>query len=100
VTCAAKDQNGNSVIKTFSVTVLADQSHIPSWTKKTVGFWCAGEISDSQLSSSMKYLASNGMLSVQGDSVVPTPDKTTLCLWTDGKASDQDVISSLYLLSR
>ncbi|SMH70523.1 exported protein of unknown function [Candidatus Nitrosotalea okcheonensis] len=100
VTCAAKDQNGNSVIKTFVVTVLADKSHIPSWTKKTVGFWCAGEISDSQLSSSMKYLALNGVLSVQGDSVVPTPDKTTLCLWAGGRASDQDVISSLYLLSR
>ena len=100
VTCAAKDQNGNSVIKTFVVTVLADQSHVPSWTKKIVGFWCAGEISDNQLSSSMKYLTSNGMMSVQGDSVVPTPDKTTLCLWTEGKASDQDVISSLYLLSR
>jgi hypothetical protein len=100
VTCAAKDQNGNSVIKTFTVTVIANQSHIPFWTKKTVGFWCDGEISDNQLSSGMKYLVSNGMMSVQGDSMVSTPDKTALCLWTDGKASDQDVVSSLYLLSR
>jgi len=100
VTCAAKDQSGNSVIKTFSISVVADQSHIPSWTKKTVGFWCAGEISDNQLSTGIKYLVSNNMMSVQGDSVISTPDKTTLCLWTDGKAADQDVISSLYLLSR
>ncbi len=100
VTCAAKDQNGNSVIKTFSISVIADQSHIPSWTKKTVGFWCAGEISDNQLSAGMKYLVSNGMMLLQGNSVISTPDKTTLCLWTDGKAADQDVISSLYLLSR
>ncbi|GEM_PF-820936 len=100
VTCAAKDQNGNSVIKTFSISVVVDQSHIPSWTKKTVGFWCTGEISDNQLSTSMKYLVSNNMMSLQGDSVISTPDKATLCLWTDGKATDQDVISSLYLLSR
>ncbi len=100
VTCAAKDQNGNSVIKTFSISVIANQSHIPSWTKKTVGFWCTGEISDNQLSASMKYLVSNGMMLLQGNSVVSTPDKTTLCLWTDGKAADQDVISSLYILSR
>jgi hypothetical protein len=100
VTCAAKDQNENSVVKTFVVNVLAAQNHIPSWTKKTVGLWCNGAISDSQLSTSMKYLVSNGMMLVQGDSVGQTPDKSALCLWTDGKVSDQDVAKSLYLLSR
>lgn len=100
VTCAAKDQNGNSVVKTFVVNVLASQNHIPSWTKKTVGSWCNGDISDSQLSASMKYLVSNGMMSVQGDSVGQTLDKSTLCLWSGGKVSDQDAAKSLYLLSR
>jgi hypothetical protein len=100
VTCAAKDQNGNSVVKTFVVNVLAPQNHIPSWTKKTVGLWCNGEISDSQISASMKYLASNGVMSVHGDSVGQTLDKSTLCLWAGGKVSDQDAAKSLYLLSR
>lgn len=100
VTCAAKDQNGNSVVKTFVVNVIASQNHIPSWTKKTVGYWCNGDISDSQLSASMKYLVSNGMMSVQGDSVGQTLDKSTLCLWSGGKVSDQDAAKSLYLLSR
>ena len=100
VTCAAKDQNGNSVVKTFVVNVLAAQNHIPSWTKKTVGLWCSGDISDSQLSAGMKYLVSNGMMLVQGDSVGQTPDKSALCLWSDGKVSDSDVAKSLYLLSR
>jgi hypothetical protein len=100
VTCAAKDQNENSVVKTFVVNVIASQIHVPSWTKKMVGFWCNGNISDSQLSSSMKYLVSNGIMSVQGDSVGQTLDKTTLCLWAGGKASDQDTSKSLYLLSR
>ena len=100
VTCAAKDQNGNSVVKTFVINVLAPQNHIPLWTKKTVALWCNGEISDTQISSSMKYLASNGVMSVYGDSVGQTLDKSTLCLWAGGKVSDQDAAKSLYLLSR
>lgn len=100
VTCAAKDQNGNSVVKTFVVDVLAPQNHIPSWTKKTVGLWCNNEISDSQISASMKYLVSNGAMLVYGDSVGQTLDKSTLCLWAGGKVSDQDAAKSLYLLSR
>jgi hypothetical protein len=100
VTCAAKDQNGNSVVKTFVVNVMPVQNKIPSWAKKTVGFWCGGDISDGQLSSGMKYLVSNGMMYVQGGSSPgQSPDKTTLCLWADGKASDQDAAKSLYLLS-
>ena len=46
VTCAAKDQNENSVIKSFVVNVVVGQDKIPSWTKKTVGFWCDGYIDD------------------------------------------------------
>ena len=100
VTCAAKDQNGNSVVKTFSIDVLPIQSHIPSWTKKTVGFWCNGDMTDSQLSYTMKYLVSRGTIFVQGDSLVQTPDKTSLCGWSEGKVSDHDVAKSIYLLSR
>ncbi|HEX5358619.1 MAG TPA: hypothetical protein VFW99_01745, partial [Candidatus Nitrosotalea sp.] len=100
VTCAAKDQNGNSVVKTFVVDVLAPQNHIPSWTKKTVGYWCNGDISDIQISASIKYLVSNGVMLVYGDSVGQTLDKSALCLWAGGKVSDQDAAQSLYLLSR
>jgi hypothetical protein len=101
VTCAAKDQNRNSVIKSFEVNVLPSQNQIPMWTKKSVGFWCGGDIDDAQLHSTLNYLALNGILSVQGDSSsTQTPDKTNLCLWAYGKISDQDVAQSLYLLSR
>ena len=101
VTCAAKDQNRNSVIKSFVVNVVPNQFQIPMWTKKSVGFWCDGDIDDSQLHSTLSYLTSTGVLSIQGDSSSSqTPDKTNLCLWVDGKVSDQDVAQSLYLLSR
>lgn len=101
VTCAAKDQNGNSVVKTFTINVVVGQSKIPSWTKKTVGFWCSGDVSDNQLSSSIKYLISHGMMSIQADAVSgQAPDKTAMCLWADGKMSDQDVAKSLILFSK
>ena len=100
-TCAAKDQNGNSVVKSFVVNVVPSQIQIPLWAKKPVGFWCGGDIDDTQLHSTLNYLASTGILSIQGDSSSSqTPDKTTLCLWVDGKVSDQDAAQSLYLLSR
>jgi hypothetical protein len=101
VICAAKDENGNSVVKTFTVNVIQSQNKIPSWVKKTIGSWCKGDITDNQLSSSLQYLALRGVLSVQGDSNLgPSPDNATLCLWSGNKVSDQDVANSLYLLSR
>lgn len=101
VTCAAKDHDGNSVVKTFTINVVAGQSKIPTWTKKTVGFWCSGDVSDSQLSSGIKYLVSHGLMSVQADSVSgQAPDKTALCMWADGRASDQDVAKYLLLFSK
>jgi len=101
VTCAARDANGNSVIKTFTVNVVQSQNKIPSWTKKTVKSWCAGDTTDDQLSSSLQYLVMRGIMSVQGDSNLgSSPDKTTLCLWSDNKVSDSDAANSLYLLSK
>jgi hypothetical protein len=102
VTCAAKDQNGNSVVKSFVVNVLPSQNQIPLWIKKPMGYWCGGDIDDIQLQSTLHYLASNGVMMIQGDSGISPqiPDKTILCQWVDGKVSDQDVAKSIYLLSR
>jgi hypothetical protein len=102
ITCAARDQNGNSVIKSFVVNVVPSQSQIPSWAKKPVGYWCGGDIDDTQLQTIMKYLVSTGVIIISGDSenLGQTPDKTMLCQWAAGQVSDQDVAKSLYLLSR
>ncbi|MDE1842013.1 MAG: hypothetical protein KGH95_00010 [Thaumarchaeota archaeon] len=101
VTCAARDANGNSVIKTFTIHVTPSQNKIPSWIKKIVESWCTGDTADNQLSSSLQYLVMRGIMSVQGDSNLgSSPDKTTLCLWSDSKVSDSDVANSLYLLSK
>jgi hypothetical protein len=102
VTCAARDQNGNSVIKSFVVNVVPSQSQIPSWAKKPVGYWCGGDIDYTQLQTTVKYLVSTGVIIISGDSenLGQTPDKTMLCQWVAGQVSDQDVAKSLYLLSR
>jgi hypothetical protein len=102
ITCAAKDINKNSVVKSFVVNVLTSPNQIPLWTKKTVRFWCDGYLDDEQLHSAFRYLVSHGIMSIQNDSfnLSQTPDKTNLCLWVDNKISDKDVITSLYLISR
>jgi hypothetical protein len=102
VTCAARDQNGNSVIKSFVVNIVPSQSQIPSWAKKPVGYWCGGDIDYTQLQTTLKYLVSTGVIIISGDSenLGQTPDKTMLCQWVSGQVSDQDVAKSLYLLSR
>ncbi|MGB9124717.1 MAG: hypothetical protein WA833_00240 [Nitrosotalea sp.] len=102
ITCAAKDQNGNSVIKSFVIDVIVGQDKIPSWTKKTVEFWCNGDVDNAQLSYLMKYLASNNLMTVQGQSEIPgqVPDKNALCMWAGGQVSDQDVAQSIYLLTQ
>ncbi len=101
VTCAAKDQNKNSVVKSFVVDVISGQNQIPKWTAKPVEFWCNGGIDDNLLHSTLHYMALKGLISIQGNSDLnQVPDKTMLCLWADGKVSDEDVAQSLYLLSR
>jgi hypothetical protein len=102
VICAAKDQNGNSIVKSFVVNVVPSQNKIPMWVKKPVGYWCDRNIDDVQLHSTLQYLASTGVISIQKDSesLDQTPNKTALCLWVDGKVSNQDVAKSLYLFSR
>jgi hypothetical protein len=102
VTCAAKDQNGNSVIKSFVINIVPGQDKIPLWVKKPVKYWCGGDVDDIQLHATMKYLASNGVIIISGDSETlgQTPDKTMLCQWASGKVPDQEVAKSLYLLSQ
>jgi hypothetical protein len=102
VTCAAKDQNGNSVVKSFVINVVPSQNQIPLWIKKPVGYWCGGDIDDDQLHTTMKYLSLTGVISISGDSenLGQTPDKTMLCKWVADQVSDQDVAKSLYLLSQ
>ncbi len=98
VVCSGKDQVGNSVVKTFTVTVQPKQNPIPMWIKNLSGYWCSGKIDDGQMKASVKYLISSGIIHVDSSSGIV--DNSKLCLWASGKGSDNEASSILYQLSR
>ena len=101
VTCSGKDQQGNSLIKAFTVTVVKEPSLVPHWIKKLTSYWCSGEITDNDMDQAIKYLASSKKvtLSYEGQSGALL-DKTSLCLWSDSKISDSNVTRLLAHLVR
>ena len=101
VTCSTKDQQGNSVIKSFTVTVIKESSLIPHWLKKLTGYWCGGEIKDDDMRHAMKYLSSSKKIVLPQDDQSDTSlDKTSLCLWTESKVPDSQVTKLFVHLAR
>lgn len=101
VTCSAINQDGNSVLKSFSVTVSHESNFIPSWVKNLAGFWCNGSIQDSDFAAAIQFLSSNKMISIptsqnQGSSI----DKSDICSWAEGKITDDEVATLFYPLIR
>jgi HYR domain-containing protein len=101
VTCAAKDQAGNSVLKSFSVTVARQNNSIPHWITKLASFWCNGAISDDDIKTAMKFLIFNKLVVVsETQSQAGTIDKSYACLWANGKATDDEVSNLFYQFTR
>jgi hypothetical protein len=101
VTCSAINQEGNSVLKSFSVTVSQESNFIPYWVKHLAGYWCSGSIQDSDFENAIQFLNSNKIISVS-PSQNPTSsiDKTDICLWSEGKITDNEVAPLFYSLIR
>ncbi|MDE1765198.1 MAG: hypothetical protein KGI27_02870 [Thaumarchaeota archaeon] len=102
VACSATNPQGNSALKSFSVTVNYERaSKIPSWVKNLAGFWCNGNIQDGDFKAAIKFLDSSKIISVptlQDQSV--SVDKPAICSWSDGKISDDQVAGLFYPLIR
>ncbi|MGI0047249.1 MAG: hypothetical protein ACREBB_08685 [Nitrosotalea sp.] len=101
VTCSAINQEGNSVLKSFSVIVNHENTPIPFWVKNLAGLWCNGSIQDSDFAAAIKFLDSSKIISI------PTPqnpassiDKSDICSWSEGKITDDSVIPLFYPLIR
>ncbi|MGI0073736.1 MAG: hypothetical protein ACREA3_07990 [Nitrosotalea sp.] len=97
VSCAARDQSGNSVLKTFSITLTQQKNSIPHWVKNLASFWCSNNINDTDFKTALKYLASNKMV-FASQSQVGALDKSYACLWADGKITDDQVSNLFYQL--
>jgi hypothetical protein len=100
VTCAAKDQTGNSVLKSFDVTVTKQANSIPHWVTKLTSFWCNGSVSDDDFITSMKYLITKQVVFVSESSQTGTIDKSSACLWASDKITDDQISSFFYQLTR
>jgi hypothetical protein len=99
VTCAAKDQAGNSVLKSFAVTITKQNNSIPHWITKLTSLWCNGNISDDDFKTSLKFLISNKLIIVSESQNVIL-DKSYACLWAGGKISDDQVANLFYQITR
>ncbi|MDE1868314.1 MAG: hypothetical protein KGI08_11490, partial [Thaumarchaeota archaeon] len=88
VTCSATNQDGNSVLRSFSVTLHQENILIPSWVKNLTGFWCSGNIRDSDFKAALQFLDSNKIISIpesQGQSL--SVDKSGICVWSEGNTT-------------
>lgn len=97
VTCSAISSEGNSVLKSFPVTVNQESTSIPYWVKNLAGFWCNGTIQDSDFGAAIQFLDSNKMITIplsqdQSTSV----DKSDICSWSEGKITDSEVAALFY----
>ncbi|MGC1709403.1 MAG: hypothetical protein WA799_06340 [Nitrosotalea sp.] len=101
VTCSAINLEGNSVLKSFPVTVSQESNFIPSWVKNLAGFWCNGSIQDSDFEAAIQFLNSNKMISIpQSQDSSSSIDKSDICSWSEGKISDNEVAALFYPLIR
>ena len=99
VTCAARDQSGNSVLKSFSVTVTQQKNTIPHWVTNLASFWCNNSINDNDFKTSLKYLIANKIVFVS-HSQTGTLDKSYACLWVNDKITDDQVSNLFYQLTQ
>jgi len=99
VTCAARDQSGNSVLKSFSVTVTQQRNSIPHWVTNLASFWCSNSINDNDFKTTLKYLIANKIVFVS-QSQTGTFDKSYACLWANGKITDDQVSNLFYQLTQ
>lgn len=101
VTCSATNPQGTSALKSFSVTVIHQSKSIPSWIKNLTGFWCAGNVQDSDFQNAIAFLNSTSVISVPTlqDQNLPV-DKSGICSWSNGTISDDEVAQLFYQLIR
>ena len=80
--------------------------NIPSWIKRTTGFWVDGITSDIEFTSAIEFLISEDVIHIgeveapqrEADSGIPSWIKRTAGFWVDGITSDIEFISAIEFL--
>ncbi|HJU13132.1 MAG TPA: hypothetical protein VJ792_01570 [Candidatus Nitrosotalea sp.] len=77
---------------------------IPSWIKKTAGWWSSGQVGDQDFVKGIQYMIQNGIMQIppqQGQSTpsgspgIPSWVKKTAGWWSSGQVGDQDFVKGI-----
>ncbi|MGI0004272.1 MAG: hypothetical protein ACREAX_03130, partial [Candidatus Nitrosotenuis sp.] len=94
---------GNGLARTEIPLVLSLQNPVPSWVKKSAGWWCDHLISDGEFLNAMKYLVDKGVIEIQqlSDSdakEIPQWVRSNVCGWSDGSIPDNEFVAAITFL--
>ncbi|MDE1762755.1 MAG: hypothetical protein KGH88_00725 [Thaumarchaeota archaeon] len=80
---------------------------IPSWVKKTAGWWASGQVGDQDFVKGIQYLIQQGIMQIptqsnssatNGAHQIPSWVKNTAKWWSDGQVGDQDFVKGIQWL--
>ncbi|HJT10563.1 MAG TPA: hypothetical protein VJ771_07260, partial [Candidatus Nitrosotalea sp.] len=85
----------------------AQNSVIPSWVKKTAGWWSSGQVGDQDFVKGIQYMIQNGIMQIpqqssssatSGAQSIPSWVKKTAGWWSSGQVGDQDFVKGIQWL--
>ncbi len=77
---------------------------IPSWIKKTAGWWASGQVGDQDFVKGIQYMIQNGIMQIPAQSSqtpssassgIPSWVKKTAGWWASGQVGDQDFVKGI-----
>ena len=99
VTCSATNEEGTSVLRSFSVTVVYSKP-VPHWVRNLASMWCSNNIGDSDFAGSVKFLSDSRIISLPQAGQDQAIDKQGICAWSEGRLGDYQALQMLAQLVR
>jgi len=108
VTCSVTDSDGNTVRKSFTVSVQSAGISIPPWVTSVAEWYCSGAVDEASFLEGIQYLISTDVIKVQATSSgasssqsVPAWIKNNACWWSQGLITNEDFASGIeYLINQ
>jgi hypothetical protein len=91
-----------------SIKTQKSDISIPKWVKNTAKSWSQGDIHDSEFTSAIQYLISNGVMHIphgisgaSSSQSIPTWIKHSTGMWAEGQITDNEFVQSIqWLISK
>jgi plastocyanin len=103
---AVPSKVAQTTIQFSNESFLSDyKKTIPAWIKNVSGFWCSGQISNTEFIDAVQYLINEDVIQlkkiesgISNSQQVPEWVKNNACWWADDKIPDLDFISGIEYL--